>query len=114
MTKGVAAFKNATENQIFAGINPEAYLRQTSESKRVFQHFGLEDSIVNHVKLFNYQIEGKRLDFLKSGETLLSKRHFTVISIKNSECLTLNFSDIDRMRKEFVGCSRSLFKMMID
>ena len=51
MTKGVAAFKIPSENRIFAAVDPEKFLTQNEEKQRVFQYFGLEDSVINHTKI---------------------------------------------------------------
>ena len=56
---------------------------------------------------------GKKVDLEKLGENLLNRRTFTVQSMKNSEALTLSIKDLDRMRKDFLSATRSLFKIMI-
>ena len=44
---------------------------------------------------------------------MLSKRFFTVQGIQHMESLTLSFADIDMMKKDFKGHSRTFFKVQI-
>lgn len=45
---------------------------------KLFQFFGLEDSIYNHLKLIINLKLGLKTETSKSGENLLNKRQYTV------------------------------------
>jgi len=61
----------------------------------------MEDSVHNHCKLILDVKDGKLLDPVKSGETLLSKRQYCVQCMKEGEALTLTNVALDRMRRDF-------------
>ena len=67
---------------IFSIIDPLGLLEANgflagSEIK-LFQYFGLEDSVYNHLKLLMDLKNGAEIDALKFNENLLNKRHFSV------------------------------------
>jgi hypothetical protein len=77
---------------------------------------GVEDSVVNHLLLIK-DIEQNNYDTIdldrRTNQSMLSKRFFTVQGIQHMESLTLSFADLDLMKKDFEGQSRTFFKNQI-
>ena len=80
------------------------------------KHLGVEDSVVNHLLLIK-DIEQNNYDTIdldrRTNQSMLSKRFFTVQGIQHMESLTLSFADLDLMKKDFEGQSRTFFKNQI-
>jgi hypothetical protein len=101
-------------NQIFGvvtGMNTKA-----SFNENTLQHFGYEDSIINHLLLIkdieNHEWNDFDLD-KRTQTSMLSKRFFTVQCIKSTESLSLNWPDIDIMKRDFKGAARQFIKIQI-
>lgn len=83
MTKGLAAFVLPLQsNMIFSIIDPLSLLEANGflngHDVQLFQYFGLEDSVYNHLKLLIDLNNGVEIDASKFNENLLNKRHFSV------------------------------------
>lgn len=80
------------------------------------RHFGFEDTVINHLLLIK-DVKSNNYDAAelerRSQTSVLSKRFFTVHGIDNIESLSLTFSDIDIMKKEFRGSMRDIIKRQI-
>lgn len=74
----------------------------------------MEDSIYNHLRLLVEKKAGLEMKIIKQGQKALNRRKYTVQCIKQSECLTLSISVIDRMKKEFQATSLKFFKTMMN
>lgn len=87
---------------------------QKSKRKRILQHFGIEDSIVNTTALLHdSQFEDDEdggFRFCENGMKGLNKRFFTVQSVTNTESLIFPFSEIDNFKKDFKISSMEFFK----
>ena len=63
---------------IFGIIDPENLMQDfdylKGSSIKLFQYYGLEDSVFNHLRLIINQKNGVNFDPTKSGENLLNKR----------------------------------------
>jgi len=72
--------------------------------------------VVNHLLLIK-DIEQNNYDTIdldrRTNQSMLSKRFFTVQGIQHMESLTLSFADLDLMKKDFEGQSRTFFKNQI-
>lgn len=119
MTKGIAAFVS-THNQtldsvIVAVMDPLNVLkiRKKKSQTAVFQYFGCEDSVLNHLQMLMDISQGKSAEVQRKGEAALSLRRFTVECLHASEYLTMHVSALDRMKKNFKGSSRSFFQKQI-
>ena len=100
---------------MYAVIDPEKSLKNSSRRAKVFQFFGCEDSVFNHASLLaarqdSVQTYRKRLMI---ADKFLSKRIFSVTSLAPSEFLVLTVQELDRMKKEFPGTARAFYKLMI-
>lgn len=67
----------------------------------MFDFFGCEDSVVNHLQLLLKIDKGKQAEIQKQGEAALNMRVFTTQALTQSEYLTLHYSDLDKMKKSF-------------
>jgi|LakMenE18May11ns_1017448.scaffolds.fasta_scaffold8442349_1 hypothetical protein len=43
----------------------------------------------------------------------MTRRHYSLQCIENSECLVLSFDDFDRMKRDFIPISRKFIKKQI-
>ena len=43
----------------------------------------------------------------------MSKRRYNLLCIKKADCFTIQFEDLDRMRRDFHSVAKKLFKMQI-
>jgi hypothetical protein len=68
---------------------------------KVFDFFGCEDSVVNHLSLLLNLDKGKQAEIQKQGEAALNMRVFTTQALSQSEYLTLSCIDLDKMKKSF-------------
>lgn len=88
-SKGIASFVHQSYgNSIYAFVAPT----HDTYNKKVLEHFGFEDSIVNHLKLIKGLSEKKiTKDDLEAqaDRSFLSTRYFSVQCIVNMECLEL-------------------------
>ena len=84
MTKGLSAFiLPKLSGMIFAIIDPEKTVNADIKRKmHVFQYHGIEDSILNHLKMINEEKQGRGDRFVKAGESLLNKRRYSVQCIR--------------------------------
>ena len=55
----------------------------------------------NHLNMLVQIDKGKEAEIQKQGETALNMRRFTVQALSQSEYLTLNYADLDKMKKSF-------------
>jgi hypothetical protein len=99
---------------IYAVIDPEKVLKFPNMKMEVFQYFGIEDSILNHIYL-NKKIEDHGADDTnyQKGESLLNKRKFEVSCLKQGEVLALSADSMDMMKRDFQNVSRKFYKEMI-
>lgn len=75
MTKGVAAFTMSTNcNQILGVIDPNDSLpiKKRCPDLKVFQFFGIEDTIYNHLHMLHEVNEGREDEIQKLGENALN------------------------------------------
>lgn len=117
MTKGVAAFIKEKQNNTILGIvDPLKVLQMELKASkmRVFQSFGCEDSVYNHLHMLVEVDKGKQAEIQKAAENALNIRRFSVECMSTGEYLTLNYSVLDKMKKNFQSPSRKFFKYMID
>ena len=117
MIRGLAAWTlPKMSNMIYSIVDPgrETISKERGRRMKIFQYFGMEDSIMNHLKLLQATKKKKSNTLLKHGEDLLKKRQFTILCLKQSECLQLPMSAIDRMRRDFMSISKRFFKMQIN
>lgn len=115
MTKGLASFNIPEMSQmIFAVVDPQEQLNLRGMKMNVFQYFGMEDSVLNHINLLMSVEKGSKFQHSSKGESILDKRQYQVSCIKASECLKLDMENIDKMKKDFMGVSVAFFRKMID
>ena len=85
-TSGIAAFVHQSySNQIYAFVESKK-----NDNKRLLQHFGFEDSIVNHLLMIKGLSEkkiGERDVERRADKSFLSLRTFSVQCIVNMEIL---------------------------
>ena len=115
MTKGVAVFSIYKLHELFyAVVDPEKAAEENKQTQNphgyYFQFFGLEDTILNHLKYLIKLKKGRSVNFEKAGDSILNSRQFSLICVQHAECLTLNFAAVDRMKKDYAPVSRRLFK----
>jgi CRP-like cAMP-binding protein len=104
VTKGVTAFvRTRNHNMIIGVIDPLQILKMETKAKdfKVFDFFGCEDSVVNHLSLLLNLDKGKQAEIQKQGEAALNMRVFTTQALSQSEYLTLSCIDLDKMKKSF-------------
>ena len=58
--------------------------------------------------------KGKQSEIHKAGENALNKRRYTVESLNPGEYLTLHYTILDKMKKNFQAHSRKFYKVMIE
>lgn len=76
-------------------------LEEKATNIKTFNVFGCEDSVYNHLNMLVQIDKGKEAEIQKQGETALNMRRFTVQALSQSEYLTLNYADLDKMKKSF-------------
>lgn len=90
-----------------------------THSKATYNHIGYEDTIVNHT-LMQMDTNRNKIVFdqrklkKKFDRNILGKRYFTVYCIAPMESLTLNFKDIDLIKRDFKMYWGELLKGQID
>lgn len=117
MIRGLAAWTlPKMSNMIYSIVDPgrETISQERGRRMKIFQYFGMEDSVMNHLKLLQATKKKKSNTLLKHGEDLLKKRQFTILCLKQSECLMLPMQAIDRMRRDFMSISTRFFKFQIN
>lgn len=85
---------------MFAVIHPETAAR----NNKALLQCGFEDTVVNHLLLLKELDCGKKHNHKmarKIDNGKLSRRAFTVQVMHNMECLILNFTDLDIIKKDF-------------
>lgn len=120
MTRGIAAFTSTDDHihdtKIIAVVDPYNILqfRKRKSPTQVFQYFGCEDSVLNHLLMLLDVESGRAAEVQRHGEAVLNSRRFTVECLFASEYLTMPVSALDRMKKNFVESSISFFQKMIE
>lgn len=79
----------------------------------MFQFFGCEDSIYNHLNMLLEVQKGRKEEIQKKGENALNARRFTVECLSTGDYLTLHVTILDKMKKNFQAPSRKFFQHMI-
>ena len=74
-------------------------MKEKEQDIKIFESFGCEDSVFNHLKMLVDIDNGKKDEVLKNAENALNKRRFSVECITNCEFFTLNWKNIDKMKK---------------
>lgn len=77
MIRGLAAWTlPKMSNMIYSIVDPgrETISKERGRRMKIFQYFGMEDSIMNHLKLLQATKKKKSNTLLKHGEDLLKKR----------------------------------------
>lgn len=77
MTKGIAAFiREKDENMIIGVMDPRNILQmdQKSPNLRIYQCFGCEDAVYNHMHMLIECDRGKQAEIQKNAENALNMR----------------------------------------
>lgn len=117
-TSGLAAFVQPRyKNQIFTIIDPKRHEDSNSIiNDKVLMYMGFEDTVINHLLLikdiaerkFNNEDIERRAD-----RSYLSRRTFSVQCIYNMECMSLNYSDLEFLKKDFKTSMVSFIKQNV-
>jgi len=94
-------------------VDPQRVNLQKARRKRLLQFFGCEDAVVNTTMALHDRLSNTPFKFKNNGFKGPRKRHFSVMSVTNSENLNFLFEDIDAMKRDFQMTSREFFKIMI-
>jgi hypothetical protein len=81
MTAGVAAFIETKKNNSIIGVidaNNILNMSTKADGIKVFNYFGCEDTVYNHLKMLIDIRKGKTNEVQKKGKHALNLRHYTV------------------------------------
>jgi hypothetical protein len=115
LTKGIASFNLVKRSNMICGVIESKTDRNPLPTMSVdsFEYFGLEDTVLSHIKLHK-EHSANNQKFLAKGEALLSQRMFHVSSLKDSEALFLDVQTLDKMKRDFYTYSKAFYQTMIN